>query len=234
MRLGRKLLPISLLATTALVLSGCSVLEDWGLISPSAEVVELTPESTPDPSGEAGETATTPETADGGFTLPPCETLYSSEQNTALLDAGMFPFGETSEGDFGYGTTNLDLVKILQGIRTDLRISCTWVLQPGESASVTSAAVITADVNRDVRGFLTSGGGSAEEIGGGFAWTVDSPLSEVSPDLEVTEVHYLASITCPASVADEECFLWVSTNYTFGDARVLTLDAAGNLGAVRN
>jgi hypothetical protein len=234
MRLGRKLLPISLLATTALVLSGCSVLEDWGLISPSGEVVELTPESVPDPSADAGAVPTSPGTADGGFVLPPCDTLYSSGQNTALIDAGMFPFGETSEGDFGYGTTNLDLVKILQGIRTDLRISCTWVLQAGESASVTTAAVITADVNRDVRGLLTSGGGSGEEIGGGFAWTVESPLSEVSPDVEATEVHYLASITCPASVADEECFLWVSTNYTFGNARILTLDAATNLGAVRN
>jgi len=233
MRLGRKLLPMSLLATTALVLSGCSLLEEWGLISPTTETVEEITEDPTDSNGASEEVSPEQGSTNGDFALPACDTLYSTETSTALLNEVRVPYGETSEGDFGYGTTNLDLVKILQGIRSDLRISCTWALQASESGSVTSAAVITADVQQDVRRLLAAAGGSGEEIGGGFAWTVESPLSAISPDLEVTEVHYLASIICPASVADEACFLWVSTNYTFGSARDLTLDAAANLGAYR-
>jgi hypothetical protein len=56
----------------------------------------------------------------------------------------------------------------------------------------------------------------------------------VSPDIDATEVHYLADIACPASVADPECVVWVTTNYSFGEARVLTLDAAAKLGANSN
>jgi hypothetical protein len=233
MRLGRKLLPMSLLATTVLVLSGCSLLEDWGLISPTAEIVEEITEEPGESNGASEVVTPEPETTNGGFALPTCENLYSDATTTALLNDVRVPYGDTSEGDFGFGTTNLDLVKILQGTRSDLKISCTWVMQASESGSVTSAAVITSDVERDVRRLLAARGGSGEEIGGGFAWTVEFPLSEISPDVEATEVHYLGRITCPASVADEACFLWVSTNYSFGPARDLTLDAAANLGAYK-
>lgn len=232
MRLGRKLLPLSLISATVLFLPACSVLEDWGVLpsnTSSTEIVdeEITPVDVPED--------VAPVPTEEGFSLPDCDNLYSTSINTALLGDARVNFGETSEGDFGYGTTQGDLIKILQNVRSDLKISCTWVLQSsGESASVTSAAVIKAEVERDVRRFLTGSGGTGEDLGGGYVWTVESPLSQVSPDVEVTEVHYLAAITCPASVTDQECVLWVSTNYSFGEARELTLDAAENLGAFSN
>jgi hypothetical protein len=154
--------------------------------------------------------------------------------NAQLLSEVRTNQGETSEGNFGYGTTSVDLITILQNVRSDLRVSCTWVLSPSESASVTSAAIISAGVEADVRALLASAGGTGEDLGGGFVWTVASPLSEVSPDVDVTEVHYLANIMCPASVTDQECVLWVSSNYSFGEARGLTLDAAENMGAFSN
>lgn len=233
MRVKRTLLPLALMSAAILVLPACSVLEDWGLMGASSDeptdIVEEAPTETPETTEE--ETAAP---TDEGLVIPDCENLYSSELNTALQNEVRVNFGNTSEGNFGYGTTNLDLVKILQDVRSDLTVSCTWVLQASESASVTSVAVITSDVESDVRGFLESAGGSGEDSGGGFIWTVDSPLSEVSPDIDATEVHYLADIACPSSVADPECVVWVATNYSFGEARVLTLDAAGKLGAYTN
>jgi hypothetical protein len=232
MRLGRNLLPLSLISATVLFLPACSVLEDWGVIAPSTSSSEIIDEeitAVEVPEGVA------PVPSEEGFSLPGCDNLYSTSLNTVLLDEVRVNLGDTSEGDYGYGTTQGDLVKILQNVRSDLKLSCTWNLQAsGESASVTSAAVITSEVERDVRRFLTSSGGTGEDIGGGYVWTVESPLSQISPDVEVTEVHYLAAITCPALVSDQECVLWVSTNYSFGEARELTLDAAENLGAFSN
>ena len=233
MRVKLTFLPLVLMSAAILVLPACSVLEDWGLVGASSDeptdIVEEAPTETPETPEQ--ETATP---TDEGLLIPDCDKLYSSELNTALQNEVRVNFGNTSEGDFGYGTTNLDLVKILQNTRSDLTVSCTWVLQASESASVTSAAVITSDVEQDVRGFLSSAGGSGEDSGGGYIWTVESPLSEISPDIDATEVHYLAEIACPSSVADPECVLWVTTNYSFGEARVLTLDAATELGAYTN
>lgn len=233
MRLGRTLLPLSLVSAAILFLPACSVLEDWGVLTPTAsspaEPVEPEPSET-DENTDAPASAPTEE----GFVLPDCDSLYSSSQNAALLDEVRVNFGDTSEGNFGYGTTDSDLISVLQNVRSDLRVSCTWVLQAGESASVTSAAIISAGVEADVRRVLAGAGGTGEDLGGGFVWTVESPLSEVSPDVDVTEVHYLADIMCPASVTDRECVLWVSSNYSFGEARVLTLDAAKNMGALSN
>lgn len=233
MRWKRTLLPLSLMSAAILVLPACSVLEDFGLLGATTEeTAEIVDEATPETPEPAEEEIVAP--TDEGLVIPDCDNLYSSELTTTLQNEVRVNFGNTSEGDFGYGTTNLDLVKILQNTRSDLTVSCTWVLQASESASVTSAAVITSDVEQDVRGFLSSAGGSGEDSGGGYIWTVESPLSEISPDIDATEVHYLAEIACPSSVADPECVLWVTTNYSFGEARVLTLDAATELGAYTN
>lgn len=232
MRLGRTLFPLSLLSAAILVLPACSVLEEWGVLSPSASSSEISSEE-PTTAAEAPD-AVAPAPTEQGFVLPDCDALYSNSLNTALLGEVRVNFGDTSEGDFGYGTTQGDLIKILQNVRSDLRVSCTWVLQASESASVTSAAIITTELEGDVRRFLTGSGGTGQESGGGYIWSVDSPLSEVSPDIDATEVHYLADITCPASVTEQACVLWVSTNYSFGEARVLTLDAAQNMGAFTN
>lgn len=234
MRLGRTLLPLSLLSGAILVLPACSVLEDWGVVAPSASSPADSVEQEPAESAESPDVATTPAPTGEGFALPDCDSLYSSQQNTALLDEVRVSFGDTSEGNFGYGTTHSDLIPLLQNVRSDLRVSCTWVLQASESASVTSAVIITSEVEADVRRVLAGAGGTGEDIGGGFVWTVESPLSEVSPDIDATEVHYLADITCPVSVTGQECVLWVTSNYSFGEARVLTLDAAENMGAFSN
>ena len=233
MRVKRTLLPLALMSAAILVLPACSVLDDWGLLGDnsgeSSEVVEEAPAEAPEaPEQEAA----TP--GEAGLVVPDCDNLYSSALTTTLQNEVRINFGNTSEGNFGYGTTNVDLVKILQNVRSDLIVSCTWVLQASESASVTSVVVITSDVESDVRGFLETAGGSGESSGGGFIWTVESPLSEVSSDIDATEVHYLADIACPASVADPDCVVWVTTNYSFGEARVLTLDAAAQLRAYTN
>lgn len=233
MRLGRTLLPLSLISAAILLLPACSVLEDWGILTPAASSSADTAGQEPAESTDSASAPASTSTAEG-FVLPTCDSLYSNQQNTALLGEVRVSLGDTSEGNFGYGTTSVDLITILQNVRSDLRISCTWVLSPSESASVTSAAIITTDVEGDVRRALASAGGTGEDLGGGFVWTVESPLSEVSPDVDVTEVHYLANITCPASVTGQDCALWVTSNYSFGEARVLTLNAAQNLGMFTN
>jgi hypothetical protein len=233
MRWGRTLVPLSLITGAILVLPACSVVENWmggssGVDGANETVEEITEEPGDIPEPEA------PNPEASGFEVPTCETLYSSELTNTLLGEVRVNFGDTSEGDFGYGTTNVDLVKILQDVRSDLKVSCTWVLQASESASVTSVAILSEEVESDVLRILRTAGGTGEESSGGLIWTVESPLSEVSPDIDATEVHYLEDITCPASVADSQCVVWVTTNYSFGNARVLTLDAARTLGAFSN
>ena len=70
--------------------------------------------------------------------------MYSPELTATLLEELRTNVGDTSEGDFGYGTTNQELIPQLKNVRTDLRISCTWYLPASESVSVTSVGASRA------------------------------------------------------------------------------------------
>jgi hypothetical protein len=223
---AKKLTPIAVLVASAAVLSGCSVLEDWGLLPASESVVEEVAPSD-DASNAEGEDA--PDALDTGFVIPTCDGLFSASQTSALIDQSRVNMGDTSEGDFGYGTTNPELVSLLKNVRSDLRISCTWYLPASESVSVTSLAVVIPEGAAAITAALASTGATQQETGGGVLWTIDSTTSDESSDFIATEAHFLASVPCPSSLAETSCTAWVSTNYAFGQAETLTLDAAKNL-----
>jgi hypothetical protein len=220
-------MPLAALVSSAVLLSGCSVLEDWGVLPAVESVVEdiATPEEAAAPA--VGEEGLAPE--DTGFVIPTCDELFSTGQTGAMIEQERVNMGDTSEGDYGYGTTNPELVGLLKNVRTDLRISCTWYLPASESVSVTSLAVVNPDEASAVSAALASLGAAQQETGGGVLWSIDSTTSDESSDYIATEAHFLASVPCPSSLAETSCTAWVSTNYAFGQAETLTLDAAKNL-----
>ncbi len=226
---ARTLTPLAVILAGVTVLSGCAVLEDWGLLPASDSVVE---EVAPSDEAPAAEGEEAPDSTDTGFVVPVCDELFSAAQTAALVDQARVNMGDTSEGDFGYGTTNPELVSLLKGVRSDLRISCTWYLPASESVSVTSVAVVIPDDAAAITAALGSSGATQEETGGGVLWLIDSTTSDESADFIATEAHFLASVPCPSSLAETSCTAWVSTNYAFGQAETLTLDAAKNLGAL--
>ena len=223
---AKRLMPLSALVGSAVLLSGCSVLEDWGVLPAVESVVEdiATPDEAAAPTEL--EEALTPE--DTGFVIPTCDELFSAGQTGALIEQERVNMGDTSEGDYGYGTTNPELVGLLKNVRTDLRISCTWYLPASESGSVTSLAVVNPDEAAAVSAALESLGATQQETGVGVLWNIDSTTSDESADYIATEAHFLASVLCPSSLAETSCMAWVSTTYAFGQAETLTLDAAKN------
>lgn len=233
---ARIVAPFALASAIVLGASGCSVLEDWGVLNSADNASEDAPNadaeagtdvgSTPDASDEEADA----EVVDEGLSVPTCETMYSPELTATLLEELRTNVGDTSEGDFGYGTTNQELVPLLKNVRSDLRISCTWYLPASESVSVTSVAILSGDVAREVAGILRTSNAGRAEAGGGALYTFDSTTSDESPDYIATEAHFLVDVPCPASLAEESCGAWVTTNYAFGKAQPLTLDAARTLG----
>jgi len=236
---ARVVTPFALASALVLGLSGCSVLEDWGVLN-SADNVEEAPDATSEGSADTsteastGEAEAESEVVDEGLTVPTCDTLYSADLTAQLLEELRSNFGDTSEGNVGYGTTNQDLVPLLTGVRSDLRISCTWYLPASESVSVTSVAIVSGEVLDDVAGVLQGVGAGSAEAGGGTLFTIDSATSDESPDYIATEAHFLVDVPCPASLAEDSCGAWVTTNYAFGQAQPLTLDAARTLGVYSN
>lgn len=227
---AKTLMPIAVLVGSALGLTGCSVLQDWGLL-PADEIVVDEAVTTDETTAPAeGEDAGAPE--DTGFVIPSCDALFSASQTSALTDQSRVNIGDTSEGDFGYGTTNPELVGLLKSIRSDLRISCTWYLPASESVSVTSVAVVIPEDAAAVTAALGAAGATEQETGGGVLWNIDSTTSDESADYIATESHFLVPVPCPSSLAETSCTAWFSTNYAFGQAETLTLDAAKNLGAL--
>ena len=235
---ARRFAPLALASALLLGISGCSVLEDWGVLPSSNTPVEnadspenaseLTPEETE--SGSETESETTAEPADAGLSVPTCDTIYSASMTAQLLEEVRTSVGDSSMGDAGFGTILQDLVPLIREVRSDLRISCTWYLNASDSASVTSVAIVSGAVLDEVtRGLRAFGAGSAE-AGGGMLYTIDSATLAESPDYRVTEAHYLVDVPCPTSLAEETCGVWIATNYAFGEAQPLTLDAARTLG----
>lgn len=228
-----RVLPLGVVLAAVVGLSGCSALESLGIgqatDAPSDEVVIDEGGMTP---AAPEETETAAEAT--GFALPTCDTLYSAEQNATLLDQVRVNMGDTSDGNYGYGTTNLELVGLLKAVRGDLRISCTWYLPASESGSVTSLAIIAPDVEATIAGVLSEAGALKSSVGGGTLWTIDDAASGVSEDYIATEAHFMAPVACPSSLAETSCIGWFSTTYSFGQAENLTVDAALNLGVYTN
>lgn len=234
MSLSTRFASLALMTGAALVLSGCSVLEGLGLGSSEETAIEETVTEVVEglDNGDADAAQSAEESA--GLAVPTCDSLYSTELTATLQNAGRTNDGDTSEGDFGWGTTNVDLVSVLKNVRRDLRVSCTWYLPASESASVTSVAIIGGDAESDIRGFLQEVSSSTTDIGGGTLWNIDSTTSDVSPDFIATESHFVTEVPCPSSLADTSCAVWVTTNYSFGEAETLTVDAATQLGVYTN
>ena len=229
-RPSRLALPLVL----ALVLgsAGCSVLEGFGLgTNTTTATVEAdsTTDQSPDADTPADEETPAPE-AVAELAVPTCDAMYSEAITTAFLDEERVSRGDTSDGDFGFGTTNIELVSALKNVRSDLHISCLWYLPASESVSVTSVAIIGGETRSTVELVLGETQASKQETGGGTLWTIDSTTSDVSPEYIATEAHFLADITCPSTLAETECAAWVTTNYAFGESTPLTLDAARQLG----
>jgi hypothetical protein len=239
-RRTRVFAPLALASALILGLSGCSVLEDWGILNSADSTTEesTSAEETPATETESSSETTTEETeeevVDEGLAVPTCETMYSADLSTALLEELRTNVGDTSEGDFGYGTTNQELIPLLKAVRSDLRISCTWYLPASESVSVTSVAIVSGEVLGDVTAVLRASGVGSAESGGGTLYTFDSTTSDESLDYIATEAHFVVDVPCPASLAEETCGAWVSSNYAFGEAQPLTLDAARTLGIYTN
>ena len=232
--------PFALASALILGLSGCSVLEDWGILNSADSTTEesTSADEAPATETESSSETTTEETeeevVDEGLSVPTCETMYSADLSTTLLEELRTNVGDTSEGDFGYGTTNQELIPLLKAVRSDLRISCTWYLPASESVSVTSVAIVSGEVLGDVTAVLRASGAGSAEAGGGTLYTFDSTTSDESLDYIATEAHFVVDVPCPASLAEETCGAWVSSNYAFGEAQPLTLDAARTLGIYTN
>ena len=227
-------LPLALMAVAVLGVSGCQALDTLGggqaedeSVSDGAATDSTTGQETPAPQGDAPS-----EEAPAEVAVPVCEDLYSENMNTALLDEVRVSVGDNSEGDFGYGTTNPALVSLLKTVRADLRISCTWYLPASESVSVTSVAIISGDTKREVSGVLNSTTAIASTLGAGNLWDIRSATSDESPDYIATEAHLLIDTPCPATLAEQSCALWVTSNYAYGQAKPLTVDAATTLGVL--
>ena len=224
-----RLVSLTMVSVAALLLSGCSVLENFGIggnqVVSEEPAVSEEPETSDLVDGDVTDTNGSTDIA-----VPTCDTIYSADQVNALLGEVRVNIGETSEGNFGYGTTNQDLVAVLKDVRRDLRISCTWYLPASESVSVTSVSIISSDVQGDITRILGAAGASREDVGSGALWIFDSTNSDESPDFIATEAHFVTEVPCPSSLADSRCAAWVTSNYSFGVARTLTVDAATQLG----
>ncbi len=234
MPVRRRLAALTAVTAAALVVSGCSVLEGLGFGSAQEAIVEETITEVVDGIQDGSTNGTETPVESSGLAVPTCDSMFSVAQTATLQNAGRTNEGDTSAGDVGWGTTNPVLVPVLKNVRRDLRISCTWYLPPTESVSVTSVAIIGGDTETEIRGLLAATAATQQTIGGGALWTIDSTTSVQSPEFIATESHFITEVTCPSSLADTRCAVWVTTNYTFGDAKALTIDAATTLGIYTN
>lgn len=229
---SRLLLSLSLCSAVVAGLGGCAVLERFGVdVSPDPALTADTPLDSPGSDAESSlADETLMEMAPEGLAVPGCDTLYSPELTAALVEQLRVNQGDTSEGAVGFGTTNSDLADLLSAVRFDLKISCTWYLPGSESVSVTSIAIVGGDTASSVESVLRILEATQSRNGAGILWDLEKPASQESPDFIATEAHFLVDTPCPSSLAEATCAVWVSTNYTFGQAQTLTVDAATQMG----
>lgn len=210
-----------------LTLSSCSVIDQLVGETPDVEQVDVVDE------GNAVEEAPveeTPELAAEEDVVPDCDTVYSTGILSAFADEGRELIPQDPAAGFGWGSVNQDLVRILQDVRSDLKVSCTWYLPASESGSTTTVAIISSEFLPDIEEALRADSGARESLGEGTLWKLDQTSSNISGEFDANETHFLVSTACPASLAEPECTLWVASTFSFGSSERLTRDAAEVLG----
>lgn len=242
---AQTLAPASLLVALALVLSGCQsvqgVLDSLGGAQ-SSETSETTDGQSDSPDDSAGEGETdapqveesieeenTPPSVQAA--VPSCSTLYSDAQVVAFEEEGRQSEGDISQDGYGYGTTNQDLIALLEGVRNDLRVSCTWYLPP-EFSSTTSVAILAADDMGAVEDILSPAANSQATLGAGSLWKIESSSSNISGEYTANETHFITSTECPESLAETNCSVWFASTNSSGSSEELTRDAAIGFGAL--
>lgn len=240
------LAPASLIVGLALVLSGCQSIQ--GVIdsvtgeqstdpAESADSVETdsTEESSTEVAPDAPEveenteeetTAPSVEAA-----VPSCSSLYSDAQTVAFEQEGRQPEGDISQDGYGYGTTNQDLIALLEGVRSYLRVSCTWYLPP-EFSSTTSVAVLSTEEMGVVEDILSPAADSQTTLGAGSLWNIESSSSNISGEYTANESHFITQTPCPESLAATNCSVWFTSTNSSGSSEELTRDAAIVFGAL--
>ena len=210
-----------------LTLSSCSVIDQLVGEPTEVEQGEAIIE------GEAIEEAPveeTPEEVAEEDVVPDCDTMYSTGILSAFADEGRELIPQDPAAGYGWGSVNQDLVKILVDVRSDLKVSCTWYLPASESGSTTTVAIISSEFLPDIESALRADQGSRESLGDGTLWKLDQTSSNISGEFDANETHFLVSTTCPASLAEPECTLWIASTFSFGSSERLTRDAAEVLG----
>lgn len=243
---AKALAPASLIVGLALVLSGCQavegVLDSFGG-SESSEDSDATGEQNSDAVDDSAQESasdgpqveetteddTTPLTVQAA--VPSCSALYSDAQVGAFEQEGRQPEGDISQDGYGYGTTNQELIALLESVRGDLRVSCTWYLPP-EFSSTTSVAILGTDDMSAVEDILAPASNSQTNLGRGLLWTIESSSSNISGEYTANETHFITSTECPESLAETNCSVWFATTNSSGSSEELTRDAAIVFGAL--
>lgn len=210
-----------------LTLSSCSVIDQLVGETPDVEQVDVVDEGNAVDEAPVEET---PELAAEEDVVPDCDTVYSTGILSAFADEGRELIPQDPAAGFGWGSVNQDLVRILQDVRSDLKVSCTWYLPASESGSTTTVAIISSEFLPDIEEALRADSGARESLGEGTLWKLDQTSSNISGEFDANETHFLVSTACPASLAEPECTLWVASTFSFGSSERLTRDAAEVLG----
>lgn len=227
----RRLAPRVVIAAAlagVLTLSSCSVIDQLVGATPEVEQVDVVDDV--DSTDEAESVDAIPEEVAEEDVVPGCDTMYSAGVLAAFSEQGRELIPQDPAAGYGWGSVNQDLVKILQDVRSDLKVSCTWYLPASESGSTTTVAIISSEFLPDIESALRADQGARESLGDGTLWKLDQTSSNISGDFDANETHYLVSTTCPASLAEPECTLWIASTYSFGSSERLTRDAAEVLG----
>ena len=226
-RLAPRVIAVAAALAGALTLSSCSVIDQ--LVGEPAEVEQAETVDEGDAIEEAPVEETPEEVAEEDV-VPDCDTIYSAGILSAFADEGRELIPQDPAAGYGWGSVNQDVVSILRDVRSDLKISCTWYLPASESGSTTTVAIISSEFVPDIQSALRADDGAREPLGDGELWKLDQTSSNISGEFDANETHFLISTTCPASLAEPECTLWIASTFSFGSSERLTRDAAEVLG----
>ena len=238
----RRLSGLTALIVAGFTLSGCATVEGlvgdvgslFGQDEPAVTDSAETPDSETAPSAdtevveqEAAETDAPAVVA----AVPACPDMYSAEQKSAFESEGRQPEGDRSGEGYNYGTTNQELIAVLEAVRDDLSVSCTWYLPP-EFGSTTTIAVLATERLTDVQTTLSGVADAEVPLGSGTLWTLDSSSSNISGEYIANEAHFIAPTPCPQSLAETDCSVWITSTNSAGSSADLTRDAAAVFGAL--
>lgn len=233
---------LAVIASLALGLTGCQALSglvDTATTSDPANSGQMDPETATDSTEETDtsvpqveeNTDDTTQTSPVAQAVPRCGELYSPDQVASFEQEGRQSEGDISQDGYGYGTTDVDLVGILEGVRADLRVSCTWYLPP-EFSSTTSVAILSSEAMAGVEDILNQTSNTQAGLGGGTLWTIDTSSSNISGEYIANEAHFITPTECPESLAESSCAVWFASTNSSGSAEELTRDAADVFGAL--